>query len=415
VTGARRKGSSTREFVRTRVERLMKPTVVFIGAWLVVAFVLEQTFGLGEALRHATALIAKPVWFLAVYLLVVALAPRMLDLHERFRIAVPAVMVAGAVTVDIVRIAFDVELLGYLNFAFVWLFAHQLGFFYADGTLPAKSRRFFVTTAAVGLGALVVLTNIGVYSRSMVGVVSEHISNNDPPSICLIALTTWLVSLAMLLRGPITRWLDKPRNWAAVIAANSMIMTVFLWHLTALLIAVVVAYPLGFPQYEGGTVGWWLTRPAWMAILCVALAPLVFVFSRFERPRFKLGAPAPQLPVTVSVVGISLLIVGMAGFAQGGFAGVTDPVGTNLGLFEANPLLSAVHMAIGLLLLLTGSRVAVATASAALVGLGVLEAFPLATDMVNVIPITTGNTVLHLACGTALSVFGLGDERRRSN
>jgi hypothetical protein len=195
-----------------------------------------------------------------------------------------------------------------------------------------------------------------------------------------------------------------------------MIMTVFLWHLTALLIAVVIAYPLGFPQFEGGTVGWWLTRPAWIAILCIALAPLVFVFSRYERPRFKLNAsPAPQLPVAVTVVGISLLIIGMAGFAQGGFAGVLEPVGTDLGLFEANPLLSAFHMAIGLMLLRTGSRVAVGVASAALVGVGALEAFPLASDMLSVIPITGGNAVLHLACGTALSVFGRNDEERRTN
>ncbi|MGH2807070.1 MAG: acyltransferase family protein [Actinomycetota bacterium] len=416
IEAARRKGQSTRTFVRSRVERLMKPTVVFISTWLVVAFVLEQTFGLGDALRHATALIAKPVWFLAVYLLVVALAPRMLDLHKRFRWTVPAVMVAGAIVVDITRIAFDVELLGYLNFAFVWLFAHQLGFFYADGTLPAKSRRFFVVAAALGLGALVALTNIGVYTRSMVGVADQYVSNNDPPSICLIALTTWLVSLAMLLRGPITRWLATPRNWAAVIAANSMIMTVFLWHLTALLIAVVVAYPLGFPQYAGGTLGWWLTRPAWIAILCLALVPLVYAFSRFERPRFKTGAsPAPQLPIAVTVVGIALLIIGMAGFAQGGFAGVLEPTGTDLGLFEANPLLSAFHMALGVALLRTGSRVAVAFASAALVGVGALEAFPLAGDLLSVIPITTGNTVLHLACGTALSVFGRTDEARRTN
>jgi hypothetical protein len=72
-------------------------------------------------------------------------------------------------------------------------------------------------------------------------------------------------------------------------------------------------------------------------------------------------------------------------------------------------------MAVGLMLLRTGSRVAVAVASAALVGVGALEAFPLANDMLSVIPITGGNTVLHLACGTALSVFGRSDEERRTN
>ncbi|MFP5353384.1 MAG: acyltransferase family protein, partial [Actinomycetota bacterium] len=316
------RGQSRRDFIRSRVERLMRPTVVFISTWLVLAFVLEQVFSFGPAVEHATALIAKPVWFLAVYVLVVSLAPFMLSLHERFGVRVPLAMVAGAVIVDVVRIGGGLELVGYLNFAFVWLFAHQLGFFYADGTLTKLSRRAWVTSAGVALTVLVLLTNFSVYSRSMVGVTGDGVSNNDPPSICLSALTVWLVSLAMLARPRVTRWLQGTRPWAGVIAANSMIMTVFLWHLTALLVAVVVAYPLGFPQYEGGSAAWWISRPAWLAVLAIILVPIVLTFSRFERPR-PTGTSRDSLPERVPViVGVALIVVGMAGFAQGGFAGL---------------------------------------------------------------------------------------------
>ena len=417
MEAVRRRGETTRSFVRSRVERLMRPTIVFIAVWMVTATILEQVFGLGDAVRLGTSAIAKPVWFLAVYLLVVALAPSMLSLHERFRLWVPAVMVAGAIVVDVVRINLDMELFGYLNFAFVWLFAHQLGFFYADGTLSRKPRRFFAVVAAGAFTALVILTNFSVYSRSMVGIASDRVSNNDPPSVCLIAMTLWLVSLAMIVRGPVTRWLQKPRNWAAVIAANSMIMTVFLWHLTALVIAVAVAYPLGFPQFEGGTAGWWISRPLWIAIQCLALAPLVYLFSKYERPRFSLekSSPQPVLPVAVTVTGIALLIVGMGGFAQGGFADVIGSTGTKLAFFEANPLLSAIHMALGITLLRTGSRTTVALVSAALVGAGLLEAFPLVADTLTFVPVTTGNTVLHLVSGIALSVVGHTVIERRND
>jgi len=399
------RGESPGGFIRSRIERLMRPTVVFIGVWLVAAFVLEHVFGFGPAVAHSTALIAKPVWFLAVYTLVIALAPMMLALHQRFGAAVPVAMVAGTVVVDIARIGFGFELLGYLNFAFVWLFAHQLGFFYADGTLTSLPRRVFAGCAAAALGVLVVLTNISVYSRSMVGVTGDGVSNNDPPSVCLIALTLWLVSLTMLARERVSKWLQQARPWGAVIAANSMIMTVFLWHLTALLIAVVAVYPLGFPQHEGGTAAWWATRPVWLAILTVVLAPLVFVFWRFEKPTFTARRERPAPDRAALIVGVSLLVVGMAGFAQGGFAGVTSPQGTDLGLFEANPLLSALHLAIALILFRSTSRAPIAVASAVLVGLAALEATPLAPSVLEVIPVTPGNVVLHLVSGIALSVF----------
>ena len=400
------RGESPGVFIRSRIERLMRPTVVFIAVWVVLAFVLEHGFGLGPAVGHATAMIAKPVWFLAVYALVISLAPMMLALHERFGVRVPLAMVAGTIAVDLLRIGGGIELLGYLNFAFVWLFAHQLGFFYADGTLPALGRRVFAISAAAALGALVVLTNISVYSRSMVGVTGDGVSNNDPPTVCLIALSVWLVSITMLVRPRITAWLQKTRPWSAVIAANSMIMTVFLWHLTALLIAVVTAYPLGFPQYEGGTAAWWISRPFWLAALTVILVPLVLVFWRFEKPNFgatKAERPAPDR--TALVVAVTMLVIGMAGFAQGGFAGVTGSSGTDLGLFEANPLLSAFHLGIALLLFRATSRGPIAVASAALVGLAVLEATPMAPSVLEIIPVTPGNVVLHLVSGIALSVF----------
>ena len=399
------RGETPGAFIRSRVERLMRPTVVFIGAWVVLAFVLEHVFGLGPAVAHATGMIAKPVWFLAVYALVISLAPVMLALHRRFGIRVPIAMIAGTIAVDVARIGFGLELLGYLNFAFVWLFAHQLGFFYADGSLTRLARRTFVVSAAVGLGALIVLTNISVYSRSMVGVTGDGVSNNDPPSICLIALTVWLVSLTMLARDRVKAWLQGTRPWSAVIAANSMIMTVFLWHLTALLVAVVTAYPLGFPQFEGGTAAWWLSRPIWLAILTVILVPLVIAFWRFEKPSFKPRTDRPAPDRAAVVVGVTMLVIGMAGFAQGGFAGVAGSRGTDLGLFEANPLLSAFHLAIALALFRSTSRTSIAISSAALVGLAVLEATPMAPSVLEIIPVTPGNVALHLISGIALSVF----------
>jgi hypothetical protein len=309
------------DFLRSRTERLLRPTLVFISAWTVVAIgVAIAVPGSFASMSQATEVLAKPLWFLAVYVLVVALAPVMLAIHERLGVKALGALGAAAVLVDIVRIGFDLEAVGYLNFAFVWLFAHQLGFFYADGSLGAFSSRFFLVIGCVALGTLAVLTGSGIYSPSMVGAVMEGASNNTPPSICLLVLTIWLTSAAMLLRPTLTRWLERKRNWTLVVGANSMIMTVFLWHLTALLVAVLIAYPLGFPQPEGGSALWWALRPAWMLILLVILGGFVAVFSRFERPR----SPAKHRTGGATRVGsvwfgTAALVAGLAGFATFGF------------------------------------------------------------------------------------------------
>ena len=345
----KRKGGDYFSFVSGRVDRLMRPCAAFIGLWVSVAVVLHFAAPpLARDLEPALAIIAKPLWFISVYLIVIALAPAMLRLHERFGLGVPLAMAGAAATVDVVRLAFDVPFIGYLNFAFVWLFAHQLGFFYADGSFGRLPKRALAGCAAVALLALVALTQLGPYSASMVGVDDGRVSNNDPPSICIIAHSIWLISAAMLARGAVTRRLQGRRAWKAVIAANSMIMTVFLWHLTALLAGVLLLYPLGFPQSEGGTAEWWLLRPVWLAILVVLLVPFVAVFARFERPRTtprRAARPGNggSLPALLrAVTGIGVMTGGMAGFATAGFS--------NLAAF-GGALTNAAFVGTGVLLL----------------------------------------------------------------
>ncbi|HEX2056994.1 MAG TPA: acyltransferase [Actinomycetota bacterium] len=317
----KRRGGGYFAFVTGRVERLMRPCAIFIGTWLALVVALEVALpSAAESLQPALAIVAKPLWFIAVYLIVIALAPAMLRLHERFGIAVPIAMAAAAAVVDVTRLAFDLPFVGYLNFAFVWLFAHQLGFFYGDGSLAKLTPRRLVLCAGAALGALVVLTQLGPYSTSMVGVSDGRVSNNDPPSICIVAHSVWLIAAAMLARPPVTRWLQGGRAWRAVVAANSVIMTAFLWHLTALLVGVLALYPLGFPQPQGGSAEWWLLRPVWLAVLVVLLVPFMVAFGRFERPRTNGRPEARGGSVVRAAAGIGAMTGGIAGFATAGFS-----------------------------------------------------------------------------------------------
>jgi fucose 4-O-acetylase-like acetyltransferase len=323
-TSTERKGLGYPAFLSTRVTRLIAPVLVFVAVWLPGAVLLERMAG--PDVVAATELLAKPLWFLAVYVLAVALAPVMISLHHRFGIGVPIALVTGAIAVDVARIAFEIPTVGYLNFAFVWLFAHQLGFFYADGSLTKLRPSVHLAAAIAALGVLVGLVSSGVYSPSMVGMASDRVSNNSPPSVCLIALTVWLVGLAMSLRPKGRRMLEGAAAWKAVVVGNSIIMTMFLWHLTALFAAAIILLPLGLAQPEPGTAAWWLLRPVWVIVMVAILAVLVAIFGRFERTALlRKDHPRAKASSVAMVVGLAALIAALAGLATYGFAGASDP------------------------------------------------------------------------------------------
>ena len=63
----------------------------------------------------------------------------------------------------------------------------------------------------------------------------------------------------LLRRGP-DRWLQRPRPWRFTIAVNGVIMTLFLWHMTAYLLAILLLWPLGFGHQQDSTARWWRER-----------------------------------------------------------------------------------------------------------------------------------------------------------
>lgn len=279
-----RRGGTAGTFLRSRVVRLLKPTAVFIGIWLVVLLGFRLAGVLTPVRIRSTALLFGPLWFLAVYLVVVLLAPVMRSLHRRYGLVALAALALLAGVMDVLRLSLKIQPVGYLNIVFVWLLAHQLGFFYADGSLVRVPRRVHLAIAIGGLAMLLVLTHTGAYPKSMVGTGFEASSNMSPPTVCIIVLTFWLVGALMFLREPVNRWLSRPGPWKAAIAANSVIMTVYLWHITAYAVVYGLLALVGLHRPEPGSLGWWLERPMWLVLPAVVLLPLILLFSRFERP-----------------------------------------------------------------------------------------------------------------------------------
>ncbi|HEX2049591.1 MAG TPA: acyltransferase [Actinomycetota bacterium] len=328
IASTRRRGGTVGDFVGARLRRLLRPTVAFVAVWVPLGAILTIALD-GAAATTVGRLAAVPLWFLGVYAAVIAVAPVMLRLHERFGVRVVVVLAAAAAAVDVVRIATGApdSPIALLNWITVWLFAHQLGFFYADGSLARIPRPAFAAGAVAALGALAALVSTGVYSPSMVGMDDGKLSNNNPPSVCMVLMTLWLVSAAMLARPTVRRWLDRPRPWAAVVRLNTVIMTVYLWHLTAMAIGIAIALPFGWPHGRPpGTAEWWALRPAWLLLHALVLVPLVRTFARFEtRPD-----PSVGTPTAAALGGAAAASAGTAGLALGGMsfagAGATGPL-----------------------------------------------------------------------------------------
>lgn len=311
-----RRGESSWAFMQSRLVRLLRPSLVFIGVWIVVQVGLHLAdvgapagIPLGGGTRMLRGMLPPaatipfgPLWFLAVYLVIVCIAPSTIRLHRRFGLWVPVVMVVATIVIDVVGFVFGHPGLRYLNIAPVLLLPHQLGHFYADGSLSRQPRRVFVAMAAAGLGGLVLLTNpwifrlfgherfqwfpgIGHYPKSLLGTDVELVSNAYPPTICFMLGGISAIGIAMLLRPVISRWLQHPGPWKRVIMINGVIMTLFLWHMTAYLVAILLLWPLSLGRQHDSTSRWWLERAIWELIPGLILLGIVFAVGRFERPR----------------------------------------------------------------------------------------------------------------------------------
>jgi peptidoglycan/LPS O-acetylase OafA/YrhL len=275
-----RAGGGYQQFVSRRLKRLLVPAGVCLG---VVA-------GLWGALRfgpvtvpHLDAtvkLILSPLWFLAIYIGLVLLAPLFLRLHRAWGIGAPVALATAAVLVDVARFHGHVADVAWLNMVLVWGFAHQLGFFWSQ--LVTASRRAAWLMVSSGLVALVVLTTVGSYPRSMVGVPGDAYSNMGPPTVCILALTVLQVGVVLLLRDRATRWLDGrgPQRFTAWAGARSM--TVYLWHFPAFAAAYGLVWLSGLPIPQRASGGWWLERPLWVVAPAAATFLLLRTFRRFE-------------------------------------------------------------------------------------------------------------------------------------
>lgn len=336
-TAAERDGTGYGNWLRSRCQRLLGPTAIFALAWIPIAILAQPIVKDPELLELMGGFVTVPLWFLAVYVMVIPLAPAMYHLHRRYGLAVPAILALAVVVLDFIDMhilpphaKFDITV-AWANYAFVWLTVHQIGFFWQEGRLE-KIARIKVWLTIGGLCGLVALTASGLYPFSMVGVPGTVRTNNTPPTVVLILLAMFQMGL-ILVFGPWARKrLENVELWAWTIVANGMIMTIYLWHLTAsvLLVFIGINFGIGF-GLEPLSVGWWLMRLVWLAALSIILFVFVAVFGRFERPKPATLVGGGWRRAAIACAGTLLAALALAALAREGFYAPDRPWGVPIG------------------------------------------------------------------------------------
>lgn len=109
-----------------------------------------------------------------------------------------------------------------------------------------------------------------------------EMGNASPPSPALLALGLTQTCLALSLAGPARRLLRAGGPWTAVVGVSAVVLTLFLWHMSAAILAGVLLYGTGLlPQPPVGSAEWPLLRVPWvlgvgavMVVLPALLGPV---------------------------------------------------------------------------------------------------------------------------------------------
>jgi peptidoglycan/LPS O-acetylase OafA/YrhL len=315
-------------WLAARLQRLLGPLMPLLVVWTAFG-VVGSLAGVSPAMiKIGSQAALVPIWFLAVYVLVVLLVPVTYRGWDRFGMGSFWLLAGAAVLVDAVAFGAGFGAIRWTNYLFVWLAVHQLGYAWRDGWFSGVAKA--IAWAVGGLLALVGLLTLAGYPRSMVGVPGEEVSNTLPPTLAMLALGCLQGGLLLSFESPVRRWLSSVTPWAGTVLVNGMIMTVYLWHLTVMVLVIGLGVVLGGAGLglTPGSPVWWSTRPLWMALLAVCLIPFVALFGRLERGG---GPSSDDVSAWRLVLGSVMVCGGLALIALDGI-GADGPLGIRWGV-----------------------------------------------------------------------------------
>ena len=357
----RRAGTTYAGWIWSRGRRLLRPVIVYLVVMGIVATVVTVLAPAAVA-EPLMALTTQLLWFLGAYLITVALTPWLAGRSAGHDVLVVVTLLAVAAVIDVGRLILGwPEALGLVNFVVVWTVPALLGVMRAQGRLAGVRTPGWLAVVVVTVAANAVLIHEGPWPVSMVGMPGEPVSNMAPPTIVLGLHCLTLVAVVQVLDRPLRALLEHRALWRPVVAVNLTAMTLYLWHLPALIALTVAAHVLhldrpvgidaaGFPAPDGwGYGGASLLFWAVYALAVLAVVRLMWPFEYVPLPWWdspaRLAPPPGRTAGVIAAVGVLLVGVATLVLSAAGLGGFPTRVITYAGLPLSAP------MAIGGLLL----------------------------------------------------------------
>jgi hypothetical protein len=315
--GSYRPNTSWGGWLLKRCTRLYRPVFYYLAFWAVALIVLHDVLPV-HVYEPIAGISIQLLWFLGAYVLVLAAMPLLARITTGTRLLASVVAVYAVVAVvDAVRVSDPAwSTVGYVNML-AWLIPGMFGVAYRRRLLTAQAAlRIGIAMFAVNLSLLW----LGPYELSLVGIESQHLKNMTPPSLLLAGHAIMLCAFAIAAAPGIGRWARRPRVWRLAVIGNTGAMTLYLWHMPALLGVHLAFDYLGMPRYPGQP-HFLMLSIAQLVLVTLLVAAMFVVLRPLENNPLPLwdGGYVAAPGVRSTAVGTLLSVAGAATLASVGW------------------------------------------------------------------------------------------------
>jgi hypothetical protein len=315
--GSYRPDASWGGWLLKRCTRLYRPVFYYLAFWAVTLVVLHDVLPV-HVYEPIAGISIQLLWFLGAYVMVLAAMPLLARITTGARLLGGVVAVYAVVAVvDAIRVsdpAWSTD--GYVNML-AWLIPGMFG--------VAYRRRLLTTRTALSVGIAMLAVNLGLlwmgpYELSLVGIDSQHLKNMTPPSLLLAGHAIMLCAFAIAVAPSIGRWAQRPGVWRLAVIGNTGAMTLYLWHMPALLGVHLAFDYLGLPRYPGQP-HFVLLSITQLVLVAVLVAAMFVVLRPLENNPLPLwdGGHVAAPGARSAAVGTLLFIAGAATLASVGW------------------------------------------------------------------------------------------------